>query len=301
MATPTPRPQNAVPEIYALAQRRGTTVGIFRRQNFCTWAVLNSEGKMLTGPRHGEAVNPGDSDLAKLITAAIEEIRGEDKVYLLDRKIEDLLAEVPTDFDYAVSAPPFGARSRITSAMEKRAAKLCSSISLYTDASKGTGSTLGTGWTIAYGNGPDPIFGAETHRAQVAVSGAELLAIRDGLASVESLHQDLMEVLDGRMNIVIRSDSRDALRIVENLISGQPVPSYGPPMRDACKSIVAFASKATLRTEWVRGHDGTPGNEAADRLAVNARRVAEFDTPIDVARRLLREIIIDERINVKAA
>lgn len=301
MVFPIPKPSpNAVPVVFSLAQRRGVTIGINRRPNFCAWAVLGADGELIVGPRQGENINPGDTDLAHLIEGAVKEVGGASEVYVLDHRLSEIMAHGKEKLTVLSSSPPFGARAKIDTALEKRSKKLCSSIIVFTDASKGSGSTLGTGWTISYNNGPGPLFGSASHTSPVGVSGAEIIAISDALKDVAFMHPTLMD--DASFKVEIRSDSQQALRVAEDLISGEGIPYPSQPaLREAYRTIEQSSKRIKLRTTWVRGHNGDPGNEAADRLAVNARRVVELETPRNVAMALLREIINTERPNLRAA
>jgi len=274
---------------------------MLRKPNYCAWAVLGADGKMIVGPRQGEDVNPGDTTLAALLEKAIAEVGGAESVYVLDFKLADILKHGSASITALTTAPPLQSRPKIEAALQERAKKLCNDIILYTDASKGTGATLGTGWSITYPKGPDPVFGSSSSRAPVGVSGAELIAIQNGLSDIAFMHGSQADA--SPIRVTIRSDSQSALRIVSSIIDGTElaVSMPHPYLRDVLRSITEYSKQFKLRTEWVRGHNGDPGNEAADRLAVSARRVAELGTPADVARNIFSGIITDERPNLKAA
>lgn len=302
MTIPTPRPSlTVVPEFIASAQRKGITVGMQRRPNYCAWAVLGFDGQLIVGPRNNQSANLGNKGLAAAIEEAIAEVGGGTEVYSLDYKLEDVMAAGTGGITTVHTSPPPGARKIISEALDRRCRQMCSSVTLFTDASKGSGLTVGTGWSITYQNGPDPIFGNTTHRAAIGSNGAELLAIRDGLHDIAFMHRDLMNA--GSLKVVIKSDSQDALRVVDCILGDTEPPraiNYHV-IRDAYDQIALYSKKMKLRTEWVRGHNGDAGNEAADRLAVNARRVVELETPHHVARTLFSGIVVDARSSVKAA
>lgn len=302
MTTPVPRPSlTVVPEYLASAQRKGVTVGITRRPNYCAWAVMGASGTLIVGPRNGQSANLGNKGLAAAIEEAIEEVGGATEVYSLSYKLDEIMEAGTRGITTVHTAPPAGVRAMISKALESRCRQLCSSITMFTDASKGSGITVGTGWSIKYSNGPDPVFGSTTHRAAVGSNGAELMAIRDGLNDVAFMHRELM--LTGSLKVVIKSDSQDALRLVDCILADRVPPQQltYPVLRDAYDQIAALSKKMKLRTEWVRGHNGDAGNEAADRLAISARRVVELETPRAAARSIFSGIIVDSRSSLKAA
>lgn len=128
----------------------------------------------------------------------------------------------------------------------------------YTDGSclKNPGGRSASAAILHY---PD---GREVRKVQGYLSStnqrAELLAALDALESVEP-----------GFRLLIRSDSRyvvDGLR--RHLSGGHSLPTAN---RDLwLRALSAARTIPDVRTEWIRGHNGDPGNELADQLAGEA-------------------------------
>jgi len=93
---------------------------------------------------------------------------------------------------------------------------------------------------------------------------AELIAINAALSAAPQ----------GRP-LRILCDSRDAIRHATRALRGEPV---DPNLTNAAARVVAAIARdhreRDVAIEWVKGHNGHPLNDRADRLAVHARRAA---------------------------
>lgn len=66
-----------------------------------------------------------------------------------------------------------------------------------------------------------------------------------------------------------------------------------PRTQAVVDQIRALVAERDVSVEWMRGHDGHPLNEAADRLAMAARRARELSMPACVARQIKQQIVQD--------
>jgi ribonuclease HI len=96
---------------------------------------------------------------------------------------------------------------------------------------------------------------------------AELLAAISAMEAVAS--PEALEAVGTLGRLLIRSDSRyvvDGLR--KHLDGGHSLPTANKDLW--LRALRAARVLPEVRTEWVKGHNGNPGNELADQLAGNA-------------------------------
>ncbi len=86
----------------------------------------------------------------------------------------------------------------------------------------------------------------------------------------------------------ILTDSRSAVSLITN-----PEHRSRPRVQALTERIRQHMAGRDVSIEWVRGHDGHPLNEAADRLAMAARRARELSMPAHVARQINQRIVQD--------
>lgn len=159
-----------------------------------------------------------------------------------------------------------------------------------TDASIANGGQVaGLGWIIATEDGTVLSVGqrtADVNRCGDILSG-ELLAIRWGLQSVISRHP---VPAPGQGTVVVQSDSRAALRLLKTLGAGRNPAGCTTDQVKLAKRILEETGTMPVQFRWVKGHQGHEANEAADRLAVLARRNREFGVTTEVGTRMFRDL-----------
>jgi len=117
--------------------------------------------------------------------------------------------------------------------------------------------------------GADPILGAYTAVSTYGgIRAGELAAIRRGLQSTLGHHPVLKE---GIGDLKVLTDSKAALEVLERVATGTLQPFDDIDSVAECKRILGSARGVNISYEWVRGHNGHPLNELADRLAGLAR------------------------------
>lgn len=283
-AVPVPVPPAArfVPALKAVNERHGVTVLVDRQPNLCRWAVhtlIDGKDFIVSGPGRGEPNNPSNRELAAQITHAVARVAkrtGEapTQVFTGDWATAELLrakSDLPvTD----LTAPP-AALAAARDAVAEVERGLVSGLVLACDSSRGRGRTVnGCGYVLAYANGADPILGAYTAvSAHGGIRAGELAAIRRGLQSTLCHHPVLRE---GVGDLKILTDSKAALEVLDRVSAGALQPFDDTDSVAECKRILGSARGVNISYEWVRGHNGHPLNELADRLAVLARRNREM-------------------------
>jgi ribonuclease HI len=283
-AVPMPSPPAArfVPAFVAVNERHGVTVLVDRQPNLCRWAVhtvVDGKDFIVSGPGKGEPNNPSNRELAAQITQAVGRIvrrTGEmpSQVFTGDWATAELLrakSDLPvTD----LTAPP-AALTAARDAVAEVERGLVSGLVLACDSSRGRGKSVnGCGYVLAYSNGADPILGAYTSvSTHGGIRAGELAAIRRGLQSTLGHHPVLRE---GVGDLLVLTDSKAALEVLERVSIGDLQPFDDTDSVAECKRILGSARGVNISYEWVRGHNGHPLNELADRLAVLARRNREM-------------------------
>ncbi|QOD05706.1 RNase H family protein [Pseudarthrobacter sp. BIM B-2242] len=288
-----------IPAVQSVTERLGVTVAVDRQPNLCRWAVHTTDtaGRdiMVTGPSRGDAANPSNRELAAQITTAVDSLGVEvGQVFTSDWPTATLLRAKTALPVTDLSAPPASlvkARNGIA-AVERRAV---SGLVLACDASRGKGRSInGCGWVLAYANGADPVVGAYTTVSEHGgIRAGELAAIRRGLQATLNLHPVLR---DGTGSLTVLSDSKSALDLLARVTADEDVSGEDGDSVQECRRILGSARGADIRFEWVRGHDGHPLNEIADRLAVLARRNREMGVDDITGHRMLAGVREDAKV-----
>ncbi|HED52711.1 MAG TPA: ribonuclease HI [Phycisphaerales bacterium] len=139
-------------------------------------------------------------------------------------------------------------------------------VELYTDGAC-SGNPGPGGWGLVLRH---PGSGAEIERsgaeAETTNNRMELTAVIEGLGlltrpSVVELYSDSQYVLKG-LNEWMASWKRRGWKTADK----KPVKNA-----ELWRQLDALSRKHEVRVHWIRGHDGHPENERADRLAVRAR------------------------------
>lgn len=286
-----------VPALVAVTERRGVTVAVDRQPNLCRWAVHTTDatGKdlLVTGPHRDQATNPSNRELASQISTAVASFGDVDQVFTSDWATATLLRAKTALPVTDLSAPPASlakARNGIA-AIERRAV---AGLTLACDASRGKGRNInGCGWVLAYGNGADPVVGTYTTISDHGgIRAGELAAIRRGLQATLNLHPVLR---DGTGTLTVLTDSRAALDLLERARADEALSGEDTDSVHECRRILGSARGIDIRFEWVRGHDGHPLNEIADRLAVLARRNREMDVDDITSHRMVAGVREDAK------
>jgi ribonuclease HI len=169
-----------------------------------------------------------------------------------------------------------------------------------TDASiASTGTTAGLGWVMANTKGKILTCGQDVKR--VGRPGdivlGELAAIHFSLKAINRYGAWF------KGGLTILSDSREALSLIQKVSDNSENHAAlcsGSQLHEA-KAIVQKSSGLNVTFGWVKGHQGHHLNVAADRLAVMARRNAEFGVSDDVRKQMLRGFSRDLRKGYAAA
>jgi ribonuclease HI len=164
------------------------------------------------------------------------------------------------------------------------------SLVVSTDASIANGGMVaGLGWVVAAEDGTVLSCGQKT--ADVTRCGdiltGELLAIRWALQSLISRHPVPAE---SQGTVLVQSDSKAALRLLRILGADSRPSAFTTDQIKLAKRIIDESSHMPVEFRWVKGHRGDEGNEAADRLAVLARRNREFSVTTEVGTRMFRDL-----------
>ncbi|MGK3708575.1 RNase H family protein [Arthrobacter sp. IK3] len=281
MPMPAPPANRFVPAITAVTERRGVTVVVDRQPNLCRWAVhsvdSSGRGTVLSGPGAAQESNPSNRQLAAQITEAVTRaVPGDEdyQVFASDWVTAELLrakTALPVSDLYAPPSALNAAREAIA-AVESR---MVENLTIACDSSRGKGRNInGCGWVLAYSNGADPVIGSYTSvSTHGGIRAGELAAIRRGLQSTLSLHPILRE---GVGSLKVLTDSKPALDLLDRVARGAHDAFDDSDSVSECRRILGSARGINISFEWVRGHDGHPLNELADRLAVLSRRNREM-------------------------
>lgn len=148
-------------------------------------------------------------------------------------------------------------------------------------AGRGGPAVAGIAWVAADGD-----FAWDTVATRSALV-AELAAIEAAILAAPA-----------KRALVVLTDSRPAIHAIETLTRTGIVPlrATAPHRQAATKLItrvVRESARRAVELRWVRGHAGHPLNEAADRLAVQARRCGQNGGHLAALAPLARRIVAE--------
>lgn len=295
---PAPPRDRFVPAFVSVSCRRGVTVSVDRQPNLCRWAVhtLTAAGvpMVISGPGRGQVRNPSNTELAAQISDAVASTGVDlDQVFAAEWTTAELLRS-KTSMPVSELAPPPEALTSVREAIAGIEKRMIQNLTLATDSSRGKGRSInGCGWILAYSDGADPVVGAYTAVSERGgIRAGELAAVRRGLQSTLNLHPGLRE---GIGSVTVLTDSKAALELLAKVASEGELGGEDSDSVSECRRILGSARGINIAYEWVRGHDGHPLNEIADRLAVLARRNRESNVDELTHARMIAGIRDDAR------
>lgn len=303
LALPAPPARRFVPAAVAVRERRGATIVVDRQPNLCRWAVhtttIAGDSIVLSGPSAGEAMNPSNSELAAQLEKAVKSTGVEvGQVFTNHYQYSQLLRAKTALPVTDLSAPP-AAMEAARAAINRIESGLTSGLVLACDASRGRRSDVnGCGWILAYRNGAQPVIGSTAKGSSAGgIRAGELAAIRCGLQETLDLHPSLRT---GKGDLTVLTDSKAALSLLEKLRTSEWVSGEDFDSVAECQRILHMSHGVNVTFEWVRGHDGHPLNELADRLAVLGRRNKELEVDPQTRTKMLATIREDAKAVIAA-
>lgn len=146
-------------------------------------------------------------------------------------------------------------------------------LEIYTDGSLGNRDIAGLGWLTVSNRGPRPGFNTiKVSPAFATIDHVELQALKAAIKDARDTGQDMRHA-------AVYTDSLNAIELIRTEIRGH---GRGRPTttsvrnRELIKWLAAEVKINALHLRHVKSHNGDPGNDAADRLAVMARRNKEY-------------------------
>lgn len=287
-----------LPAADEVAQRTGVTVSVMRRRGRYTYAVVRTVGATVTAEECGSleesAAGARLSQLVRKIGVAVRHVRScaADTIYCDNPDLGHgvNLAEVLGGEGLGVSTayPPAAGIIAAGEAAHRQLDAVYAHLVISTDASCGRRSGwIGQGWVLDFGHGTTARLGARAVEGRSVLEG-ELRAIR---LALHAAHAAYTGTSDGRCDVLVRSDSQIALRMIEQ--PGWAPPGATPLCAAEVSRIRHHVRFATIRFEWVKAHDGDRANELADRLAVFARRAQDDCLSLAEAHRIAKGIRAD--------
>ncbi len=141
---------------------------------------------------------------------------------------------------------------------------------IYADGSLGRSSTAGLGWVLITEDGPTTGFThLQVRSERVTIQHVELQALKAAIKNALATGADMTHA-------AVYTDSLDAIELIRAELRGTFPTATRTANRDLIRWLALEVRINNLHLRHVRGHNGTPGNDAADRLAVMARRNREY-------------------------
>jgi ribonuclease HI len=141
---------------------------------------------------------------------------------------------------------------------------------IYTDGSLGAGTTAGIGYVLVFAKPRNSVMVGFDHRLLTKVFRAavyaELCAIKAALVAAAN-------TVEGKYGARLWTDSEEAIRFIERPDHRADIQAHYRPLLNAIRREIRAAG---IDLRWIKGHANDPFNDAADRLAVMARRNREF-------------------------
>lgn len=278
----------------AVAARSGVTVRVQHRQGMIFWAVARTTGGMVGTVRSGSLARrdagPRLGVLHDHLDRVVRQVRAraDDTVYFCHEPSHepatDSGALAGRGLNVSEQFPPAIGLEATAAGAEDAMRTFYRRVEVSTDASAGRRGWTGTGWIIDFGQGSVPSLSQGASRGGCILE-AELRAILRGLNDAA---RRIPHGLTAGCDIIVRSDSKWALRMITQ--PGWSPAGASKAALDVVPLIHAAARGLHVDFTWVKGHNGDPGNEIADRLAVMSRRHAEMDLPAEICHQNLEAL-----------
>ncbi len=159
-------------------------------------------------------------------------------------------------------------------------------IVMYTDASK-EGDNVGYSWIASIG---DYAIAEDTNSAKdISVYKAEMMAVGEAMQWLKK-NTEIM-----RMNIIL-SDSKGVVERLNGHVAKDEM------TKDIMLALKDLNVKTRTEVKWIKGHNGTTGNELADLLAkegaVNATRLQDTKPHMPVSQKEIKKRIHIHYVNL---
>jgi len=130
---------------------------------------------------------------------------------------------------------------------------------VYADGSSGAGGGKPIGWGYVVVHGDKVLTAGKGGHPSGTNGIAELMAAREGLRALV-FHPTYLEMASQPHTIELVSDSQVTLGLANGSMNASKNVALATHVREIC-------ARYRVRTRWVRGHNGEPGNEMCDKLA----------------------------------
>jgi len=128
---------------------------------------------------------------------------------------------------------------------------------VYADGSSGAGGGKPIGWGYVVVHDDKVLTAGKGGHPSGTNGQAELMAAREGLRALV-FHPMFLEISSHTIELV--SDSQVTLGLANGSMNASKNVALATHLREIC-------IKYSVRTRWVKGHNGEPGNEMCDKLA----------------------------------